>query len=65
MEPCQGRYRGLTVTTLLAEAHGQTPEHTGDYRIRSPLTPVTLGCTCGERQLLRVAPQQKAAADLV
>jgi len=43
MGPCQGRYCGLTVTTLLAKATGQSPEETGYYRIRPPLKPVTLG----------------------
>lgn len=39
---CQGRYCGLTVTALLAGAHGQTMDETGYYRIRPPLKPVTL-----------------------
>ena len=43
MGPCQGRYCGLTVTALLAEANGRTPDETGYYRIRPPLKPVTLG----------------------
>lgn len=43
MGPCQGRYCGLTVTALLADAHGKTPDETGYYRIRPPLKPVTLG----------------------
>lgn len=43
MGPCQGRYCGLTVTALLAEANGQSPDETGYYRIRPPLKPVTLG----------------------
>ncbi|KIC27128.1 FAD/NAD(P)-dependent oxidoreductase [Leisingera sp. ANG-M6] len=43
MGPCQGRYCGLTVTALLAEASGQTPDETGYYRIRPPIKPVTLG----------------------
>lgn len=43
MGPCQGRYCGLTVTALLAEANGQTPDETGYYRIRPPIKPVTLG----------------------
>lgn len=42
MGPCQGRYCGLTVTALLAEANGQTPDETGYCRIRPPLKPVTL-----------------------
>jgi len=43
MGPCQGRYCGLSVTTLLAQANGQSPDETGYYRIRPPLKPVTLG----------------------
>ena len=43
MGPCQGRYCGLTVTALLAEANGRSPDDTGYYRIRPPLKPVTLG----------------------
>ncbi len=43
MGPCQGRYCGLAVTALLAEAHGQSHDETGYYRIRPPLKPVTLG----------------------
>lgn len=43
MGPCQGRYCGLTVTALLVDANGQTPDETGYYRIRPPLKPVTLG----------------------
>ena len=42
MGPCQGRYCGLSVTTLLAAANGQTPDATGYYRIRPPIKPVTL-----------------------
>ncbi len=43
MGPCQGRYCGLTVTALLSQANGQSPDETGYYRIRPPLKPVTLG----------------------
>ena len=43
MGPCQGRYCGLTVTELLAEANGCGHDETGYYRIRPPLKPVTLG----------------------
>jgi NADPH-dependent 2,4-dienoyl-CoA reductase/sulfur reductase-like enzyme len=43
MGPCQGRYCGLTVAELLAEARGVGPEDVGYYRIRPPLKPVTLG----------------------
>lgn len=43
MGPCQGRYCGLTVTALLAEANGRSEDETGYYRIRAPIKPVTLG----------------------
>ncbi|HEX6959416.1 MAG TPA: NAD(P)/FAD-dependent oxidoreductase [Ferrovibrio sp.] len=43
MGPCQGRLCGLTVTELLAEAHGITPERVGYYRLRAPIKPITLG----------------------
>lgn len=43
MGPCQGRYCGLTVTNILAEANGSTPEQTGYYRIRPPLKPIMIG----------------------
>lgn len=42
MSPCQGRYCGLTVAELLAEAQGVGPEAVGYYRIRPPLKSVTL-----------------------
>ncbi|GAB5431314.1 MAG: NAD(P)/FAD-dependent oxidoreductase [Epibacterium sp.] len=43
MGPCQGRYCGLTVSTLLANANGRTVAETGYYRIRPPIKPLTLG----------------------
>jgi len=43
MGPCQGRYCGLTVTALLSEANGTSPDDTGYFRIRPPIKPVTLG----------------------
>jgi len=43
MGPCQGRYCGLSVTSLLSQANGQSPDETGYFRIRPPLKPVTLG----------------------
>ncbi len=43
MGPCQGRYCGLTVTSILADANGATPDRTGYFRIRPPIKPVTLG----------------------
>ena len=42
MGPCQGRFCGLTVTSLLSETTGQCPDETGYNRIRPPLKPVTL-----------------------
>jgi NAD(P)H-nitrite reductase large subunit len=42
MGPCQGRLCGLTVSELLAEAHGTTPGEIGHYRLRPPVKPVTL-----------------------
>ncbi|MEZ5801574.1 MAG: NAD(P)/FAD-dependent oxidoreductase [Nitratireductor sp.] len=42
MGPCQGRYCGLTVTELLAEANQKTQEETGYYHIRPPIKPVSL-----------------------
>jgi NADPH-dependent 2,4-dienoyl-CoA reductase/sulfur reductase-like enzyme len=43
MGPCQGRYCGLSVTQILSNTNGISPEATGYYRIRPPLKPVTLG----------------------
>jgi hypothetical protein len=31
------------VTEILADAHGESPERIGYYRIRPPIKPVTLG----------------------
>ena len=43
MGPCQGRYCGLSVTELLAEANQTDHDVVGYYRIRAPLKPVSLG----------------------
>lgn len=43
MGSCQGRLCGLTVTELIADARGVTPDAVGYYRIRPPIKPVTLG----------------------
>ncbi|WP_077000927.1 NAD(P)/FAD-dependent oxidoreductase [Variovorax sp. KK3] len=43
MGPCQGRQCGLTVTEVIADARGVTPEETGYFRIRPPIKPITLG----------------------
>lgn len=42
MGPCQGRLCGLTVTELLADERGKTPEEIGYYRLRSPVKPISL-----------------------
>lgn len=42
MGPCQGRMCGLTVTEVLAAAHGTSPAEIGAYRIRPPLKPLSL-----------------------
>lgn len=57
MGPCQGRFCGLTVTGLLAEENGQSPDETGYYRIRPPLKPVTLG------ELAALQPSEQNVAE--
>lgn len=47
MGPCQGRLCGLTVTELIAQGRGVTPQEVGYYRIRPPIKPVTLGELAG------------------
>lgn len=43
MGPCQGRFCGLTVTEMIAEARGVSPAEIGYYRLRPPIKPITLG----------------------
>jgi NADPH-dependent 2,4-dienoyl-CoA reductase/sulfur reductase-like enzyme len=43
MGPCQGRLCGLTVTELIADARGVSPQEIGYYRLRPPVKPVTVG----------------------
>jgi hypothetical protein len=43
MGPCQGRLCGLTVTELIAEERGTTPDEVGYYRLRPPVKPISLG----------------------
>jgi hypothetical protein len=43
MGPCQGRQCGLTVTELIADKRGVSPEEIGYFRIRPPIKPITLG----------------------
>jgi bacterioferritin-associated ferredoxin len=47
MGPCQGRLCGLTVTELMAQARGVTPDEIGYYRLRPPVKPITLGEIAG------------------
>jgi NADPH-dependent 2,4-dienoyl-CoA reductase/sulfur reductase-like enzyme len=42
MGPCQGRLCGLTVTELMAQARGKTPQEIGYYRLRAPVKPIML-----------------------
>jgi thioredoxin reductase/bacterioferritin-associated ferredoxin len=55
MGPCQGRLCGLTVTEMLAEAHGVSPDEVGYYRLRPPVKPITVG---------ELASLPKTAADI-
>jgi NADPH-dependent 2,4-dienoyl-CoA reductase/sulfur reductase-like enzyme len=43
MGPCQGRLCGLTVTEMLADAQGVSPDEIGYYRLRPPVKPITVG----------------------
>ena len=43
MGPCQGRFCGLTVTELMAQARGLSCAEIGHYRLRPPVKPITLG----------------------
>lgn len=52
MGPCQGRYCGLTASQILAQSNGLSMQETGDYRIRPPLKPITMG------ELATVEPEQ-------
>jgi NADPH-dependent 2,4-dienoyl-CoA reductase/sulfur reductase-like enzyme len=42
MGPCQGRLCGLTVTELMADARGKSPQEIGYYRLRAPVKPIML-----------------------
>jgi hypothetical protein len=55
MGPCQGRLCGPTVTGVLADALGMTPQEVGTFRIRPPLKPVRLG------ELAALADEERAA----
>jgi NADPH-dependent 2,4-dienoyl-CoA reductase/sulfur reductase-like enzyme len=47
MGPCQGRLCGLTVTEMMAQARGVSPQEIGYYRLRPPVKPVTLAELAG------------------
>jgi len=47
MGPCQGRLCGLTVTEMLADAQGVSPDEIGYYRLRPPVKPITVGDLAG------------------
>jgi NADPH-dependent 2,4-dienoyl-CoA reductase/sulfur reductase-like enzyme len=57
MGPCQGRYCGLTVTELIAQARGESPAAVGYFRLRFPAKPLTLG----ELADLPTTPEAEAA----
>lgn len=43
MGPCQGRYCGVTLTELIAQARKLSPDEVGHFRLRWPAKPITLG----------------------
>lgn len=43
MGPCQGRYCGLTISSVIAAKRGVPVADVGYYRLRPPLKPITLG----------------------
>lgn len=47
MGPCQGRFCGLTVTEMIAQARGVPCDKVGYYRLRPPVKPITLGEIAG------------------
>ena len=57
MGPCQGRLCGLTVTELIAECTGRSPQEVGYFRLRPPVKPIGLA-------ELAALPKQDAAAPL-
>ena len=59
MGPCQGRLCGLTVTELLADERGKSPEEIGYYRLRSPVKPISLA------ELASIPPDEAAIKAVV
>ncbi len=47
MGPCQGRLCGTTVTELIADVRGVSPQDVGYYRLRPPVKPITLAELAG------------------
>ena len=43
MGPCQGRFCNTTVTEIIAQERGLSPQEVGHYRLRFPTKPLTLG----------------------
>jgi len=58
MGPCQGRMCGLTVSELIAQARGVSPDAVGYYRVRPPVKPIPL-------KELADMPQTPAAVNAV
>ncbi|HEV2652635.1 MAG TPA: (2Fe-2S)-binding protein [Rhizomicrobium sp.] len=72
MGPCQGRLCGLSVTEVMADAHGVAPGEIGHYRPRPPFKPVTLGEIAGfptndaaVRAVVRDLPPGLSGAELL
>lgn len=53
MGPCQGRFCGLTVSEMIAQARGVPVSEVGAYRLRPPVKPLMLG----ELAEMRVEPE--------
>jgi hypothetical protein len=56
---CQGRFCGLTVTELIAQARGVPPDEVGYFRLRPPAQPLALG------ELARLPSSPDAVAAVV
>jgi hypothetical protein len=58
MGPCQGRFCGLTVASVIAARRGVPVAEAGYLRIRPPLKPVTLG------ELATMSPAEMSPAEM-
>jgi len=56
MGPCQGRLCGTNVSRLMASEQGRDMDEVGYYRIRPPLTSITLGELAGLGSDVQVLP---------